>query len=249
MWRATASVLMAIILLSAPVSAEHGPTFDDVECPTGRAQVVLDPGHGGPDPGAVNATYGLYEKALALEVAQRAAAILEEDAGYRVALTRDDNETELGNSERGAIANACEALVFLEIHLNASFDPSADYAQTFWGEKEKDLAFSLVMNDALGALGLPLSPVERFDNGGLLRAKMPSVLIETVFLSNMDEARDLANGTRQEGMARAIADGVAAWLRLQGEPPSRMPGAELAGGLPLSRHGRVVADEVVAWRG
>jgi N-acetylmuramoyl-L-alanine amidase len=214
-WRVAWSILAASGILagsaSASASAEHGPTFD-VECPTGSAQVVLDPGHGGPDSGALHPTYGLREQALTLEVAERTAAILRDEHGYRVALTRRHNETELGNSERGAIANACAALVFVEVHLNASLDPQADYAQTFWGEKEKDLAFSLLMNEALGALGIPVNAVERFDNGGLLRAKMPSVLVEAVFLSNPDEAKDLANGTRQEGIARAIATGVATWL-------------------------------------
>ncbi len=215
MWRVVATVLLAMGSPVAPVAAEHGPPFGEVACPTGSARVVLDPGHGGPDPGAVYDTYGLQEKALNLEVAERAADLLRTDYGYRVALTRHDNETELGNSERGAIANACGASVFVEIHLNASADRGVDYAQTFWAEKEKDLAFSLVMNDALGELAIPLNGVDRFDNGGLLRAKMPSVLVEAVFVSNPGEAKDLANGTRQEGIARAIATGVATWLHLQ----------------------------------
>ena len=214
MWRVVGSILMALGVLIMPVSAEHGPHYD-VECPTGSAEIVLDPGHGGSDPGALHATYGLHETVLTLEVAERTAAILREEYGYRVALTRENNATELGNSERGAIANACEALVFVEIHLNAAFDRSVDYAQTFWGEKEKDLAFSLIMNDALGALGIPVSAVDRFDNGGLLRAKMPSVLVEAVFVSNTNEAKDLANGTRQEGIARAIATGVVNWMLLR----------------------------------
>ena len=215
MWRVVATVLVAIGFPIAPVAADHGPSFDDVRCPAGSAQVVLDPGHGGPDPGAVYETYGLLEKTLTLEVAERTASILRTEYGFRVALTREDNATELGNSERGEIANACGAKVFVSIHLNASLDRNVDYTQTFWAEKEKDLAFSLVMNKALGALAIPRSAVDRFDNGALLHAKMPSVLVEAVFVSNPGEAKDLANGTRQEGIARAIATGVATWLHLQ----------------------------------
>ncbi len=214
MWRVVASVLLAAGVLVAPVSVEHGPTYD-VVCPGGSAQVVLDPGHGGPDPGAVQTPYGLEEEALTLEIATRTAEILGDGHGFRVALTRADNGTGLANSERGAIANACGAMVFVEIHLNASSDPGVDYAQTFWGEKEKDLAFGLIMTEALGALGIPVAAPERFDNGGLLRAKMPSVLVEAVFLSDTDEAKDLANGARQEGIARAIAMGVVMWISLQ----------------------------------
>jgi N-acetylmuramoyl-L-alanine amidase len=205
---------VALGSLVMPVSAEHGLN-SYAGCPTGSAEIVLDPGHGGSDSGAIQATYGLQETVLTLEIAERTAAILQEGYGYRVALTRETNETELGNSERGSIANACGARVFVEIHLNASFDPGVDYAQTFWSEKEKDLAFSLMMNDALSALGIPVTDVDRFDNGGLLRAKMPSVLVEAVFVSNINEAKDLANGTRQEGIARAIATGVGNWMRLR----------------------------------
>jgi N-acetylmuramoyl-L-alanine amidase len=210
MRRTVGIVLLLIGLSTSSVVADHGPTFN-VTCPTGTAQVVLDPGHGGADPGAVYEDFGLHEADQNLAIAKRVADLLRAD-GYTVALTREDPGTELGNSERGEIANACAAAVFVEIHLNAAEDRTINYAQTFWGEKEKDMAFSLVMNDALGGLGIPLSAVDRFDNGGLLRAKMPSVLVEAVFLSNIDEARVLEDGTRQDAIARAIAFGITSWL-------------------------------------
>jgi N-acetylmuramoyl-L-alanine amidase len=218
-----AAVVVALVL-APPVWAEHGPVYD-VTCPTGTAEIVLDPGHGGPDPGAVNDEFGIHEADLNLEIAKRTATILQDEHGFTVALTRDENETELGNSERGAIANACQALVFVEIHLNASTDHSANYAQAFWAEKEKDIALSLVMTDALGMLGIPVYAVDRFDNGGLLRAKMPSVLVEAVFLSNDEEARGLADGTRQESIAQAVATGVASWLSL-GNATDRFDGGD-----------------------
>jgi N-acetylmuramoyl-L-alanine amidase len=202
------------MLPAVSVGAEHGPSFD-LTCPTGTAQVVIDAGHGGPDPGAVYEEYGLHEAVLNLQIAERVADLLSEMYGYTVALTREDNATELGNSERGEIANACQALVFVEVHLNASTDRSANYSQAFWGEKEKDFALSLVMNDALASLGIPVTGVDRFDNGGLLRAKMPAVLVEAVFLSNDAEAARLAEGTRQEEIAQAIVEGVATWLALR----------------------------------
>lgn len=157
---------------------------------------------------------GYYERELTLEIATRTAEILRQH-GYTVAFTRDDNGTELGNSERGEIANACGAMVLVEIHLNGSTDPDVNYSQAFWGEKEKDLAFSLVMNHALESLGIPPKATERFDNGGLLRAKMPSVLLEPVFLTNPNEAKKLANGDRRDEIARAIATGIVSWMALQ----------------------------------
>ena len=212
MRRTIGLVLLLMGLSASPVVADHGPTFD-VTCPTGTAQVVLDPGHGGADPGAVYEVFGVQEADQNLAIAERVANLLRA-GGYAVALTREDPGTDLGNSERGEIANACGAAVFIELHLNAAEDRTIDYAQTFWGEKEKDRAFSQVMNDALGSLGIPVTPVDRFDNGGLLRAKMPSILVEAVFLSNTHEAKALVDGTRQEAIAQAIATGIESWLAI-----------------------------------
>lgn len=178
--------------------------------------MVLDPGHGGIDPGAVRTDPDFYEREMVLEIAFMVEEIVEEESGVTVALTRDDNETDLSNSERGEIANACEAQLYISIHLNAWEDPTLDMAQAFWGEKEKDLAATLVMSDALGSLGIPLAPVDRFDNGGILRARMPAVLVEAAYMTNQDEADALMAGTRQPEIARAIADGIITWLDMTG---------------------------------
>lgn len=212
-------VLIGLLLVAAvplAVTAEHGPEPDAV-CPVERAQVVIDPGHGGEDPGAQQETYALDEAALTLEIAERVAALLVDVHGISVALTRTDNATTLGNSDRGDIANACGADVFVMIHLNAVWSEEEDYTLTLWGEKEKDLAFSQVMLGALSSLGIPVADSWQFDNGALLRARMPSVLVEGVFMSNPAEAMDLANGVRQEWIAQAVVRGVVAWLELTGE--------------------------------
>ncbi len=188
-------------------------------CPVaGAVDVVLDPGHGGVDPGALNEPFGLVEKELTLAVAEQAAAILRA-RGHAVALTRTDGDTGLGNSERGAIANACGARAFVSIHFNSFDDPVVNYTKSFWGVQAKDQAFSRVMDATLFAAlqpGTDLADggVEEFESGALLRATMPSTLVETVFLSNPDEAARLANpdGARLARIAAAIAAGVEAWL-------------------------------------
>ncbi|CAN5844182.1 MAG: N-acetylmuramoyl-L-alanine amidase [Chloroflexia bacterium] len=148
-----------------------------------------------------------------LDIAFQTMMILESN-GYTVALTRYDNDTALDNSERGAIANACGASVFVEIHLNDSTDPSVNFTSNFYGKKNKDLAFSQTMNDALSSLGIQNNGVGQFANGGLLHADMPSTLVEAVFLTNTDEAKSLSDGTggRQGQIAQAIANGVLAQI-------------------------------------
>jgi N-acetylmuramoyl-L-alanine amidase len=190
-----------------------------LDCPQPGARVMLDPGHGGDDPGATNDAAGLVERELVLDIARRTKARLEE-AGYSAALTRDDNATGYANTPRGVIANACHAAVYVSIHLNSFGEPEPNYAKTFWGIEEKDAAFASVMQAALVSrlqpgTDLGDSGLEVLENGGLMTARMPAVLVEPVFLSNPAEAARLADpaGERREAIAVAVTDGVDAWLR------------------------------------
>jgi N-acetylmuramoyl-L-alanine amidase len=190
-----------------------------VSCPTGSAAVVFDPGHGGEDPGAINEAYGLVEKELTLEIARRAADLLRQE-GYLVALTRNDDRTIAANSPRGEVANVCGAGVYVSVHLNAFGDPDPNYVLTLWGIEEKDRAFAATMQAALATelrpgTDLGDSGLDQLENGGLLTARMPAVLVEPVFLTNPAEAARLGNpdGRRREQIARAIAAGVAKWFR------------------------------------
>jgi N-acetylmuramoyl-L-alanine amidase len=85
--------------------------------------IVLDPGHGGTDPGKQNPRLKLNEKDMALDVAQRLKLLLEK-AGYRVKLTRE-SDTRFSNNpvvdlqKRAAFANDADADLFLSIHFNA----------------------------------------------------------------------------------------------------------------------------------
>jgi N-acetylmuramoyl-L-alanine amidase len=83
-------------------------------------RIVLDPGHGGKDPGA--SAFGIKEKDIVLQVAKKLAAKLKKDLGYEVILTRND-DTFISLEQRTAIANANGADLFISLHLNAH--PSA----------------------------------------------------------------------------------------------------------------------------
>jgi len=86
----------------------------------GRPLVVLDPGHGGREPGAANTRFGLVESRVALQLAELTAGRLRAIMPRaRVILTRS-SDTDLSLEERCALANAMEADAFVSIHLNAS---------------------------------------------------------------------------------------------------------------------------------
>ena len=95
----------------------------------GIRKIVLDPGHGGKDPGAM--AFGTKEKDIVLKVAKKVAVILQRKYYYEVQLTRD-TDTFLPLEERTAIANTSGADLFVSIHVNAHPNKSARGVETFY---------------------------------------------------------------------------------------------------------------------
>jgi N-acetylmuramoyl-L-alanine amidase len=92
--------------------------------------IILDPGHGGTETGAVGPK-GTQEKDLTLELAQLVRAKLEARVAARVVLTRTDDRT-LPLSDRSALANQYKADLFVAIHLNSSRGSTAFGAETYF---------------------------------------------------------------------------------------------------------------------
>ena len=92
-------------------------------------RIVLDPGHGGSDPGAIGGT-GLREKDIVLDIAHRAAPLLARELGISTLLTRDI-DARVPLEERVARANAFRADLFVSIHCNAERTGSARGIMTF----------------------------------------------------------------------------------------------------------------------
>jgi N-acetylmuramoyl-L-alanine amidase len=95
----------------------------------GAARIVIDPGHGGHDPGAESA--GLDEAGLVLDVALRLERLLLDTPGVEVMLTRRTSEY-VSLDERTAIANRSGADLFLSIHANASSNTAARGVETYF---------------------------------------------------------------------------------------------------------------------
>jgi N-acetylmuramoyl-L-alanine amidase len=99
-------------------------------------RVVLDPGHGGADTGAVGPT-SLREKDVTLDIAHRAAPLLAHELGIDTLLTRD-SDVYIPLDLRAARANAFHADLFISIHCNASEDGIARGVQTFYLDEVRD---------------------------------------------------------------------------------------------------------------
>lgn len=107
-----------------------------VAAPRAIQRVVLDPGHGGSDPGALGPN-GLREKDVTLDVAHRAAPLLARELGISTLLTRD-TDVFVPLDERAARANAFNADLFVSIHCNASENAEQRGVMTFVLDASKD---------------------------------------------------------------------------------------------------------------
>lgn len=95
----------------------------------GVRKIIIDPGHGGKDPGAM--AFGLKEKDIVLSIAKKVAQILSTTYGYEVELTRSQ-DTFLPLEERTAIANTENADLFVSIHINAHPNESVKGIETYY---------------------------------------------------------------------------------------------------------------------
>lgn len=201
--------------------------------------VVLDPGHGGKDPGKVNAR-GMCEKNYALDIAQRAARILKQ-RGYAVRLTRAGDST-LELAERPARTEAWKADLFVSIHLNSAASAAARGVETFaltpvgetstadaGGGSAKTQADPGNARDALNTLlafkvhAALVAKTDAEDRGvkyanfAVLRSlKCPGTLVECGFLTNASDTALVATRNGRERIATGIADGVDAYARATG---------------------------------
>ncbi len=101
-------------------------------------KIVLDPGHGGKDPGAIGVR-GLAEKDVVLNIAQKLARKLRAELGVKVILTRNDDRY-IPLEDRTALANQEDADLFISLHMNASPNPEARGTETYYLDNTTDEA-------------------------------------------------------------------------------------------------------------
>src|SRR5688572_9886729 len=104
----------------------------------GLRKIVLDPGHGGKDPGAIGAG-GIAEKDIVLSVARKLARKLKAELGVQVVLTRHDDRF-VPLEERTALANSENADLFISLHVNASLNSEASGIETYYLDNTTDEA-------------------------------------------------------------------------------------------------------------
>lgn len=194
--------------------------------------VILDPGHGGKDPGSVN-QYGT-EASYNLNVARIVRDLLKHQ-GYQVIMTRDDN-TFLTLTQRVAIANRYQNAIFVSIHFNSGGRGRASGIETFtlspagvahYGrglrasdntvrEGNHQDSANIALATAIHGRTMERTKSAKIFDRGIKRArysvltsiKHPAILLEGGFMSHAQEARLIHTSIYQRTIAMSIAEGI-----------------------------------------
>ncbi len=179
--------------------------------------IVLDPGHGGSDPGAIGPT-GLQEKQVTLPIAEYLKSILEAK-GAKVILTRTTDVDVYGPHASGVdelqarvnVANSNQADAFISIHINSFSNPNVGGIATYYfdeSNQSKKLA-TAVQGQIAEHSGFNGDRGIQPGNLYVLRhSLMPSILVELGFISNPKEEGHLKESETQKDFARELAKGL-----------------------------------------
>lgn len=169
-------------------------------------RLVIDPGHGGSDPGAIGVS-GAFEKDLNLQIGKAVERKLLK-SGAEVVMTRYDDR-DVGLVERPGLANRLGADAFISIHCNSFTDSSKRGTETFYYSNHPESAYlAQLLYESLVSIGLYGRGVRSERFVVLREAAVPAALIEVAFVSNPDEERLLKDPVFQEKVAQAVVQGI-----------------------------------------
>lgn len=175
--------------------------------------IILDPGHGGFDPGAIGPS-GLEEKDVNLAITLLAAEILQRE-GYNVMLTRKDDRF-ISLKERVEMANRMEALLFVSIHANSANTTYSEGIETFIAPNKvasSQLLANALQRNLLKELKRNDRGIKQEDFYVIKYTDMPAALVEVAFISNPHEESLLSSNLFREKAARAIAQGIIEYMK------------------------------------
>lgn len=182
---------------------------EPIKKPINEATIVVDPGHGGSDPGAVSADETTTEKEITL-----ATALLLQDElearGANVVMTRD-SDVDVPLSSIPDLSNEVVADAFISIHFDGSHDPSMHGTTTYYYHKaDEELANAI--NTSVANL-LQSNNGYHFGDYLILRENQrPAILLELGFMSNQNDFQQVIKPDYQRRAAQAIADGLEHYL-------------------------------------
>ncbi|WNS44669.1 N-acetylmuramoyl-L-alanine amidase [Paenibacillus sp. MMS20-IR301] len=188
-------------------------------------KVVIDPGHGGEDPGATSVS-GRFEKEFNLSISLAVAAKLAQDPQIQLELTRTGDEF-ISSHElfRPEFANTLPADLFISIHGNTYEDESASGTETFYYHEDSQAFAETIHRHVIQATGLKDRGVKTENFYVLRDTEMPSALLELGYLTNPGDEAKMWTYSFQDAVAEAIVDGIKEYCSIleRGEKPAASP--------------------------
>lgn len=182
--------------------------------PLNEVTIVLDPGHGGKDPGA--AGNGMREKDVVLDISKRAKKYFQ-GTPINIQLTRE-TDVFLELQERVSFAKRHQADMFISVHANA-FNGKASGLETYYysaarnaNVTESRALATYIQNRMLEAWNLPDRKVQSKSLHVLRENSMPATLIEVGFIDNKTDAAYIKSPSHRETMAKAVYLGALDYL-------------------------------------
>lgn len=209
------AVIITVSLLLAGVFRRPSPEVQPVtrEPQEPFVIIVLDPGHGGRDPGAV--VGDILEKDVNLEIVKKVRGLIEAQPRLKPVLTRATDVT-IDKLHRTQLADDIGAVLYLSIHVNAFDDPEVNGAETWVddtrppGDESWKLANSV--QDALVAATGARDRGIRSQELYLQHTTLPAVSVEVGFLTCPEERAKLLDSTYQDRIAQGILKGILDYL-------------------------------------
>ena len=180
-------------------------------------RIVLDPGHGDTDSGAVSID-GLRESDVVLSIAYKVRDILKHS--FDVYMTRD-SDTFVSLNYRSSYANNLgDVAAFVSIHCNSASNTSATGWEIFTskGNTGADALAASIGKRYASRFTIPARGLKEANFSVLQHTNMPAVLVECCFLSNAEEAQWISSDEIQQQHAEAIADGIIDHFGLDSKP-------------------------------
>lgn len=168
-------------------------------------KILIHPGHGGNDPGAIGPT-GLKEKDVTLHVSLKLAAILKE-LGFDVLLARDKDAT-IKSYDAVVMANNAKADLLISIHCNSATNPMATGTETFYSSPKSKPFAEAVQKKLVENLNLTNRGIKTGNFSIISKAKMPAILAELAFINNPVEEKLLRNTAFLDRAVQGLLEGI-----------------------------------------
>ncbi|OZB92383.1 N-acetylmuramoyl-L-alanine amidase [Paenibacillus sp. XY044] len=178
-------------------------------------KIVIDPGHGGKDRGATGAS-GSSEKDFTLQLALKVKELATQEPQIQVYLTRtDDQFISSIDRARPKFANDLGADLFISIHGNTYEDPNISGTETYYYHEDSLSLAEIMQKHMIQTSGFRDRGVKKENYFVVKETNMPGVLIETGYLTNPQEEKQMLSDEVQFRMASSILDGIKEYLELR----------------------------------